>query len=135
MGVLRACHAKNPTTLFAGISVAPTAPATNRHLTRYLVYVDFNMVRAALGDHPSKWKVCGFDEIHSRRSRYRFIDMETFCELTGATSADAFRLTHQGWVKCELARGESVRQAEWTEAAAVEPVDVKAAFQASKMTF
>ena len=107
-----------------------TAVATDRHLALCLVYIDLNMVRAGVVDHPSKWKVCGFNEMHSPRARYRIIDLKALCELTGSTSADAFRLTHRGWVERELANGQLVRQAKWAEAAAVGPDDFKAAFQA-----
>ena len=107
-----------------------TAVATDRHLALCMVYIDLNMVRAGAVDHPSKWKVCGFNEIQSQRSRYRIIDMGALCELTGSTSADAFRLKHREWVEHELARGKPIRQAAWTETAAVGPDDFKAAFQA-----
>ena len=106
-----------------------TAVATDRHLALCLVYIDLNMVRAGVVDHPSKWSVCGFNEIHSSRARYRTIDMEALCELTSSFSADEFRLKHRGWVEQELACGVSLRQAEWTEATAVGPDDFKAAFQ------
>ncbi len=34
-----------------------TAIATDRHLVRCLTYIDLNMVRAGVVDHPSQWKV------------------------------------------------------------------------------
>jgi putative transposase len=106
-----------------------TAVATDRHLALCLVYIDLNMVRARVVDHPAQWKVCGFNEIHSSRSRYRIVDKEALCELTGSNSAEEFRLRHRGWVEHELARGPTARQADWTEAVAVGPEDFKNHFR------
>jgi putative transposase len=106
-----------------------TAVATDQHLACCLVYIDLNMVRAGVVDHPSHWSLSGFNEIQSHRSRYRVIDIQALCELTGSKSAEAFRLTHREWVETELARGNLVRQAKWTEMAAVGPEDFKARFE------
>ena len=79
-----------------------TAVATDRHLVQCLVYVDLNMVRAGMVDHPSRWKICGFNEIQSPRSRYRIIDMDELCGLTDSPSAEAFRLKHRAWVESPM---------------------------------
>jgi len=105
-----------------------TAVATDRHLILCLTYIDLNMVRAGVVSHPSKWKASGFNEIHSSRSRYRVIDMDALCKVTGSKSPAAFRLNHRTWVEQELARGNAERQPEWTEAPAVGPDDFKARF-------
>lgn len=100
-----------------------TAVATDQHLLRCLVYIDLNMVRAGVVNHPAEWKVCGFNEIHLPRARYRVIDLAALCELTGAHSADAFRFRHRSWVEYELTHGKLQRQSEWTESIAVGPAD------------
>ena len=105
-----------------------TAVATDRHLALCIVYIDLTMVRAGVVDHLAQWRICGFNEIHSSRTRYRIIDMDALCELTSCSSADAFRLAHRTAVEEELTRGKSVRQPEWSEAVAVGPADLKAAF-------
>jgi putative transposase len=106
-----------------------TAVATDRHLTMCLVYIDLNMVRAGVVDHPSQWKVSGFNEIQSSRARYRIVDIDALCALTGSSSAESFREMHQTWIEHELARGSLVRQPEWTESIAVGPEDFKSRFQ------
>lgn len=98
-----------------------TAIATDRHLVRCLTYIDLNMVRAGVVDHPSQWKASGYQEIHSLRTRYRVIDMNALCELTASASETNFRRRHRDWVEEELAHGELVRRAEWTESVAVGP--------------
>ena len=44
---------------------------SGEHLWRCLVYVDLNMVRAGVVDHPSKWKWSGYHEIQKPKIRYR----------------------------------------------------------------
>ena len=106
-----------------------TAVATDRHLALCLTYIDLNMIRAGVVDHPSQWRVCGFNEIQSPRSRYQVIDMAALCELTGSDSDETFRSKHRKWVEQALARGKPIRQPEWTENAAVGPDDFTAIFK------
>ena len=46
-----------------------TAIETGEHLLRRLVYIDLNMVRAGLVDHPLKWPNCGYNEVQSPRRK------------------------------------------------------------------
>jgi putative transposase len=106
-----------------------TAIATDWHLVRCLTYIDLNMVRAGVVDHPSQWKASGYQEIHLPRTRYRVIDMRALCELTNSASETNFRRRHFAWVEEELARGDLVRRAEWTESVAVGPCRFRAHFR------
>lgn len=105
-----------------------TAVATDRRLALCLTYIDLNMIRAGVVEHPSQWRVCGFNEIQSPRSRYRVIDMGALCELTGSGSNEAFRTKHRQWVEQALMQGKPTRQPEWTEKMAVGPDDFSARF-------
>ena len=40
-----------------------TAIQSGEHLFRCLVYIDLNMVRAGVVNHPSEWPFCGYNEI------------------------------------------------------------------------
>lgn len=51
-----------------------TAIESGEHLWRCLVYVDLNMVRAGVVNHPSEWKWSGYHEIQHPKDRYRLID-------------------------------------------------------------
>ena len=42
-----------------------TAIETGEHLLRCMVYIDLNMVRARVVDHPSKWSHGGYNEIQT----------------------------------------------------------------------
>ncbi len=48
-----------------------TAIESGEHLWRCLVYVDLNMVRAGVVDHPCQWKWSGYHEIQKPKTRYR----------------------------------------------------------------
>ena len=51
-----------------------TAIESGNHLWQCLVYVDLNMVRAGVVDHPAKWQWGGYNEIQYPKARYRLID-------------------------------------------------------------
>ena len=46
-----------------------------KHLLNCLRYVDMNMVRAGIVEHPRDWRWCGYDELVGIRKRYRLIDI------------------------------------------------------------
>jgi putative transposase len=105
------------------------AVSTDRHEIRCITYIDLNMIRASAVEHPSQWRVCGFNEIQSPRSRFRIIDMAALCKLTGSGSDETFRTIHREWVEQALLRRNSARQPEWTENTAVGPDSFTAPFK------
>ena len=48
-----------------------TAIESDEHLHRCLAYMDLNMVRAGVVNHPSKWEHGGYREIQEPRDRYK----------------------------------------------------------------
>ena len=71
-----------------------TAVSTDKHLLRCLVYIDLNMVRAGVVNHPGKWKVCGFNEIQNPRLRYRILDLACLCRITGFKEIKDLQAAH-----------------------------------------
>ena len=53
------------------------------HLSRCMVYIDLNMVRAGVVTHPSEWSFCGYEEIQNPRQRDSLIDYEGLMDLFG----------------------------------------------------
>ena len=53
-----------------------TAVETDSHLIQCLLYMDLNMVRAGVVNHPSEWPFCGYNEIQQPRERYALVDYE-----------------------------------------------------------
>jgi putative transposase len=47
------------------------------------VYIDLNMVRAGVVNHPVKWAHNGYHEIHEPPKRYAVIDLQGLVALCG----------------------------------------------------
>lgn len=95
-----------------------TAVDTDHHLARCLTYIDLNMVRAGVVDHPRHWAEAGYHEIQQPPARYRIIDREALCGLLGTTDEKLAALQNQ-WIEATLARGRAEREPQWSEAVAV----------------
>jgi putative transposase len=91
---------------------------SGEHLARCVVYVDLNMVRAAVVQHPAEWEVGGYHEIQREPMRYRIIDRAALAQVLGVKLVD-LAAVHREWV--EEALGERRRQHEgrWSESIAV----------------
>jgi len=98
-----------------------TAVSSDHHLIRCLVYIDLNMVRAGVVDHPARWGVSGYREIQSPPKRYRIIDRKALCALTHVASEQALRIMHKNLVENCLVNGRLEREPVWTESVAVGP--------------
>jgi putative transposase len=96
-----------------------TAIEADSHLARCMVYVDLNMVRAGVVDHPSEWPFCGYNEIQNPRSRKSLIDYGSLLGLFGIGSMEGFKQVYRVWVSEGLEKGEyRERQSWWTESIA-----------------
>ena len=96
-----------------------TAVQADSHLTRCMVYIDLNMVRAGVVDHPADWVHAGYNEIQLLPKRYRCIDMPALAALMCFTDADSLRDGLHKWVEVTLAKGGLERQPAWTQSIAV----------------
>lgn len=96
-----------------------TAVSTDRHLIQCLVYLDLNMVRAGVVNHPSQWKVSGFHEIQSPLQRYKIINHQALLELTNQSNLEVLQAAHLNWVTHCLLNEKPVRQPRWTDSIAV----------------
>ena len=96
-----------------------TAIEKNTHLNRCQVYIDLNMVRAGVVDHPKMWPFCGYNEIQDPPSRYRIIDLDNLVGLMGFADLHHFQLAHKSWIEASLLVDESKRESQWSESLAV----------------
>jgi putative transposase len=96
-----------------------TAVETDGHLAQCLVYIDLNMVRAGVVQHPSEWAFCGYNDIQKPRERYSLIDYECLRSLFDFRSMYDFAEAHRGWVEKSLVEGIHFRDQKWTESVAV----------------
>jgi putative transposase len=96
-----------------------TAIEADKHLYQCLVYIDLNMVRAGVVEHPSEWGFCGYNEILAPRKRYALIDYDGLRSLLNFDSRDDMGAAYRGWIEETLGEGNSLRDGKWTESVAV----------------
>jgi len=77
---------------------ATAAVQEGTHLVQCMVYIDLNMVRTGVVQHPSQWPFCGYNEIQSPPQRYALIDRQRLTSLLGIESTADFSETYKGWV-------------------------------------
>jgi len=96
-----------------------TAVEDNSHFIQCLVYIDLNMVRAGVVNHPSDWPYCGYHEILGKPLKFRLIDEPSLMELMKMNSLDELRSSYSAWIDSRLEKGNMEREAKWTESVAV----------------
>ena len=96
-----------------------TAVEEGEHLLRCLVYIDLNMIRAGVVNHPSMWPFCGYNEIQKPRKKNVLINYEKLRKLVGIESYDSMRVHYKGWIDEYLGSQEVGRDDKWTSSIAV----------------
>ncbi len=102
-----------------------TSVATDEHLLHCLLYIDFNMVRAGVVQHPSEWSEGGYAELLSTQQRYNVIDRSALMELLGFDYYEQLRAERKHWVDdaLKVGHGPFERDPCWTESLAVGSLD------------
>ena len=95
-----------------------TAVDTDEHLARCFTYIDLNMVRAGVVEHPRQWRDAGYQEIQKPPARFRIIDREALSALLGVPEEKLAAVQNQ-WIEAALESGRTAREAQWSEALAV----------------
>ena len=72
-----------------------TAIEVDEHLRRCLVYIDLNMVRAGVVNHPGEWAHSGYREIQEPPERYAIIDLRGLIALCGFAEMADFQRAHR----------------------------------------
>jgi putative transposase len=96
-----------------------TAVECGEHLFRCIVYIDLNMVRAGVVDHPSQWLFCGYNEIQNPKKKNVLINYDKLMKLVGTENYDQVKQYHKGWVEEYLGDGNNCRNEKWTKSIAV----------------
>ena len=98
----------------------PTLIQNGEHLSRCLFYIDLNMVRAGVVQHPGQWRCSGYHELSGLRQRYRVVNKQHLVRCLGAPCAAA---EFDGWYRRTLAErlagSYHARESLWTECVAV----------------
>jgi len=100
-----------------------TAVEADEHLLRCLVYIDLNMVRAGVVNHPGEWKESGFTEIQKPPKRYSIIDLQSLNDLSGFSDLRDFQRAHREWMGQGLENGLALRDDRWSKSIAVGSLD------------
>ena len=96
-----------------------TAIEIDEHLHRCVVYIDLNMVRAGVVNHPGQWNESGFCEIQEPPKRYAIIDLRALSEMCGFGELADFQRAQRQWIEEALEGAPAVRDDRWSEAIAV----------------
>jgi putative transposase len=92
---------------------------SGKHFRQCLVYIDMNMVRAGVVDHPSKWICSGYNEVQKPRRKYRLISYDVLMKLSGYLNYHDFQKAHRGWIEEAIDQSKTKRESHWTESIAV----------------
>ena len=106
-----------------------TAVQADSHVIRCLVYIDLNMVRAGVVEHPAEWRHSGYREIQSPPMRYALINLPSLTHLCGFRRTGDFQKAHKTWVSSALNDGDVHRDPRWTESRAVGTEDFTSRFE------
>ena len=96
-----------------------TAVESGDHLARCMVYIDTNMVRAGVVNHPSMWSFSGYNEIQEPRRKNILIDYDRLQEIFGVGSYDELRNSHRGWIEEYSGSRAEIRRDEWMGSIAI----------------
>lgn len=96
-----------------------TAIETGEHLLRCIVYVDLNMVRAGVVDHPKDWPHGGYIEIQRPRRKNILIDYEALAHLCGYNDLEHFQSAHRSWIEASLSGNHVKKDKSWTQSIAI----------------
>lgn len=89
------------------------------HLSRCLLYIDLNMVRAGVVRHPSKWTHSAWNELSGTRERCRIVNRERLLECLRMGDMDQFTQWHRQAIDGKLRVADLRREAFWSSAFAV----------------
>ncbi|HNP34220.1 MAG TPA: transposase [Woeseiaceae bacterium] len=106
-----------------------TAVQADEHLARCITYIDLNMVRADVVDHPRDWRFSGYHELCNPPQRKSVVDVPVLCELYRVTSVQQLLAARDRAINGEIAY--SSRRAIWSSSAAVGNAGFLAEFQRS----
>jgi putative transposase len=96
-----------------------TAIQSDSHLIRCMVYIDLNMVRAGVVEHPVDWPFCGYGELIGRRRRFTVVHRPSVMDLLQVESEEKLRDLYPKWIQNVLELGTIRREGIWTENVAV----------------
>ena len=96
-----------------------TVIGTENYLIQCLVYIDLNMVRAGVVDHPQEWEFSGYNEIMNPKARYTIIDHEVLRGFFKVKTNQRLQEEYSMLLDRELDKGYLMHNPDWSEGVAV----------------
>jgi len=84
-----------------------------------MVYIDLNMVRAGVINHPREWKFCGYHEIMNPKKRYSIVDRKMLMMFCRFKSNQQLLTEYDVFVNRELAKDSCENEPNWSKGVAV----------------
>lgn len=82
-------------------------------------YIDLNMVRAGVVNHPEQWEWTGFRELMGLRSRNRLLDVDLLLKRLEIKDIECFRMNYRRSIEEAIENRNLRREDIWTEALGV----------------
>jgi putative transposase len=97
------------------------ATAIDRHgyLWKCMLYINLNMVRTGVVEHPLQWFPSGYAEILSPKKRYGLLSWQDLLDLLGMESVNDLQKQSTLQITEALERDVGSRDANWSESIAV----------------
>ena len=108
-----------------------TAIESGTYLKRCLLYVDLNMVRAGVVQHPQDWAYGGYREVQGNKRRNTIIDLKALMNALEIENVETLRIAHREWLDKALQEGASERNKVWSESVSVGSEDFTLTTQAA----
>lgn len=84
-----------------------------KHLTRCLLYIALNMVRAGVVRHPGEWGWSSHLELLGKKQRYRMIDMDRLLEKAEASNSRDFASWFGKTIERKCMKPENLKREPW----------------------
>ncbi|MBU0677083.1 MAG: transposase [Verrucomicrobia bacterium] len=90
------------------------------YLWNCMNYIELNMVRAGVVEHPADWRWCSYGELTGLKQRYRVVNREQVARALGQhPHTDPFQQNYRSCIEQKIRADELTREAIWTERLAV----------------
>lgn len=96
-----------------------TAVESGAHFLKCLIYIDLNMYRTGIINHPQEWLTCGYHELIGQKKRYRIINIKELISLSGCSSHADFIVLYKSMITNALKNEEMDRIDYWSNSIAV----------------
>jgi putative transposase len=104
---------------FWGDRFHSTRIQTGTHLANCLLYIDLNMVRAGVVEHPVQWSHSAYMELAGKRQRCHIVNMKRLLKCLGMRDEEMFRLWHEQLLLDKLSEKQLQREEYWSNSVAV----------------